>query len=112
MYINWNICAFDWIVLLAEDLSPLPEAENDGVTVTESLTPITETASSNTNNALQLGVSENQGDATTRDCSIQYETSISPLGGNNVHRITVWSFRQYAGYDLKTNPINKLFRPL
>ncbi|KAH0872084.1 hypothetical protein HID58_069446 [Brassica napus] len=62
-----------------EDLSPLPEADNGGVTVTESSTPIAESASSKTNIALQPKVSENSEDATTRDCSIQYQTSVSPL---------------------------------
>ncbi|KAF8097331.1 hypothetical protein N665_0291s0039 [Sinapis alba] len=65
---------------LGEDPSPLPEADNGGVTVTKSSTPIAEIASSNTNNALQPEVSEKPGDATTRDCSIQYQTSVSPLG--------------------------------
>ncbi|KAL0743023.1 hypothetical protein Bca4012_084536 [Brassica carinata] len=45
------------------------------------LTPIAETDSSKTNNALKPEVSENPGDATTRDCSMQYQTSVSPLGG-------------------------------
>ncbi|XP_009147798.1 uncharacterized protein LOC103871314 isoform X2 [Brassica rapa] len=65
---------------LGEDLSPLPEADNGGVTVTENSTPIVETDSSKTNNALQPEVLENSGDATTRDCSIQYQTYVSPLG--------------------------------
>ncbi|KAG2304880.1 hypothetical protein Bca52824_033531 [Brassica carinata] len=65
---------------LGENLSPLPEADNGGVTVTESSIPIAVTDSSKTNNALQPEVSENAGDATTRGCSIQYETSVSPLG--------------------------------
>ncbi|CAF2051236.1 unnamed protein product [Brassica napus] len=62
------------IFVLAEDLSPLPEADTGGVTVIENSTPIAETASSKTNSALQPE------DATTRACSIQYETSISLLG--------------------------------
>uniref|UniRef100_A0A0D3CNU7 Uncharacterized protein n=2 Tax=Brassica TaxID=3705 RepID=A0A0D3CNU7_BRAOL len=61
------------------DLSPLPEADNGGVTVTESSTPIAESASSKINIALQPKVSENSEDATSRDCSIQYQTSVSPL---------------------------------
>ncbi|CAN6927247.1 unnamed protein product [Brassica oleracea] len=65
--------------LSQKDLSPLPEADNGGVTVTESSTPIAESASSKTNIALQPKVSENSEDATTRDCSIQYQTSVSPL---------------------------------
>ncbi|CAF2081463.1 BnaC06g04140D [Brassica napus] len=65
---------------LGEDLSLLPEADNGGVTVTESSTPIAETASSKTNNALQPEVSDKPEDATTRDCSVQYETFVSPLG--------------------------------
>ncbi|CAN6917775.1 unnamed protein product, partial [Brassica oleracea var. botrytis] len=60
--------------VLAEDLSPLPEADTGGVTVIESSTPIAETASSKTNSVLQPE------DATTRACSIQYETYISLLG--------------------------------
>ncbi|KAL0899485.1 hypothetical protein Bca101_083446 [Brassica carinata] len=65
---------------LGDDLSPLPEADCGGVIVTESLTPITETASSNTNNALKPKVSEKPEDGTTTDCSIHYETFVSPLG--------------------------------
>ncbi|KAF3554452.1 hypothetical protein F2Q69_00016219 [Brassica cretica] len=57
-----------------KDLSPLPEADTGGVTVIESSTPIAETDSSKTNSALQPE------DATTRACSIQYETSISLFG--------------------------------
>ncbi|KAF2555827.1 hypothetical protein F2Q68_00013756 [Brassica cretica] len=57
-----------------KDLSPLPEADTGGVTVIESSTLIAETDSSKTNSALQPE------DATTRACSIQYETSISLLG--------------------------------
>ncbi|XP_048591125.1 uncharacterized protein LOC125575906 isoform X4 [Brassica napus] len=60
--------------LRKRNLSPLPEADTGGVTVIESSTPIAETASSKTNSALQPQ------DATTRACSIQYETSISLLG--------------------------------
>ncbi|CAE5959878.1 unnamed protein product [Arabidopsis arenosa] len=65
---------------LGEDLSPLREADNSGVTVRESSTPIAEATSSKTNNALQPEDSENPEDATTRDCSIQYQTFVSPLG--------------------------------
>ncbi|KAG7594789.1 hypothetical protein ISN45_Aa01g035230 [Arabidopsis thaliana x Arabidopsis arenosa] len=65
---------------LGEDLSHLREANNSGVTVRESSTPIAEAASSKTNNALQPEDSENPEDATTRDCSIQYQTFVSPLG--------------------------------
>ena len=64
----------------------MPEADTGGVTVIESSTPIAETASSKTNSALQPE------DATTRACSIQYETSISLLGGKNLHRVTVLLF--------------------
>ncbi|XP_056844317.1 uncharacterized protein LOC108808505 isoform X2 [Raphanus sativus] len=67
---------------LGEELSPLPGADNGGVTVKESSTPNTEIASFNTNNALQPEVSEKPGDAATRDCSVQYQTSVSPLGEN------------------------------
>ncbi|WZZ19144.1 hypothetical protein YC2023_112233 [Brassica napus] len=63
-----------WSLRKKKDLSPLPEADTGGVTVIESSTPIAETASSKTNSALQPE------DATTRACSIQYETSISLLG--------------------------------
>ncbi|WZZ63792.1 hypothetical protein YC2023_075162 [Brassica napus] len=63
-----------WSLKKRKDLSPLPEADTGGVTVIESSTPIAETASSKTNSALQPE------DATTRACSIQYETSISLLG--------------------------------
>ncbi|EFH42657.1 hypothetical protein ARALYDRAFT_919323 [Arabidopsis lyrata subsp. lyrata] len=65
---------------LGEDLSPLREADNSGVTMRESSTPIVEAASSKTNNALQPEDSENPEDATTRDCSIQCQTFASPLG--------------------------------
>ncbi|EFH70542.1 hypothetical protein ARALYDRAFT_474212 [Arabidopsis lyrata subsp. lyrata] len=65
---------------LGEDLSPLREADNCGVTVRESSTPIAEAAPSKTNNALQPEDSENPEDATTRDCSIQYQTFVFPLG--------------------------------
>ncbi|CAH8313012.1 unnamed protein product [Eruca vesicaria subsp. sativa] len=66
---------------LGEDLSPLSEADNGGVTVTESLTTIIQTISSKTNNALQPEVLENPEDpVTTRDCSVQYQTFVSPLG--------------------------------
>lgn len=70
---------------LGEDLSPLPEADSGGVTVTESSTPTAETASSKSNNALQPEVSDKPEDATTRDCSVQYETFVSPLGENMSH---------------------------
>lgn len=73
-------------VTLAEDLSPFLEADNGGVTLGESSTPIAEAASSMTSNALQPEVSEK---VTTRECSIQYQTSIAPLGGKNLYRITV-----------------------
>ncbi|XP_013596110.1 PREDICTED: uncharacterized protein LOC106304245 [Brassica oleracea var. oleracea] len=63
-----------WSLRKRKDLSPLPEADTGGVTVIESSTPIAETASSKMNSALQPK------DATTRACSIQYETSISLLG--------------------------------
>lgn len=66
------------------------EADNGGVTARESLTLITEAASSKTKNALQQEVSENPEEASTRDCSVQYQTNVSPLGGKNRHRITVW----------------------
>uniref|UniRef100_A0A1J3I803 Nucleolus and neural progenitor protein-like N-terminal domain-containing protein n=1 Tax=Noccaea caerulescens TaxID=107243 RepID=A0A1J3I803_NOCCA len=62
---------------LGKDLSPLLEADNGGVTLGESSTPIAEAASSMTNNALQPEVLEK---VTTRECSIQYQTSIAPLG--------------------------------
>ena len=75
--------------VLAEEISPLPEADSGGVTVTESSTPTAETASSKTNNALQPEVSDKPEDATTRDCSVQYETFVSPFGGKNLHGITV-----------------------
>ncbi|CAA7048436.1 unnamed protein product [Microthlaspi erraticum] len=65
---------------LGEDLSPVIEADNGGVTVRESSTPVAEAASSVTNDALQPEASENAEDATIRGCSIQYQTSISPLG--------------------------------
>ncbi|CAH2036367.1 unnamed protein product [Thlaspi arvense] len=66
---------------LGEDLSPLPEAaDNSDVTVRESSTPVAEAATSKTNNALQPEVSEDPVDATTRDCSIQYQTSAFTLG--------------------------------
>ncbi|CAH8280378.1 unnamed protein product, partial [Arabidopsis lyrata] len=78
---------------LGEDLSPLREADNSGVTMRESSTPIVEAASSKTNNALQPEDSENPEDATTRDCSIQCQTFASPLGGKNLHRMTVWLFQ-------------------
>ncbi|VYS48715.1 unnamed protein product [Arabidopsis thaliana] len=65
---------------LAEDLSPLLRADNSGATVRESSTPIDEAASSKTNIGLQPEDSENPEDATTRDCSVQYETFVSPLG--------------------------------
>ncbi|VVB00769.1 unnamed protein product [Arabis nemorensis] len=65
---------------LGEDLSPLLEADNSGVTVRESSPPIAEAARSNTNNALQPEVSVNPEDATTRNFSVQYQTSLSPLG--------------------------------
>ncbi|XP_009103398.1 uncharacterized protein LOC103829490 [Brassica rapa] len=65
-----------WSLRKKKDLSPLPEADTGGVTVIESSTPIAETASSKTNSALQPE------DATTRACSIQYETSISLLGAD------------------------------
>ncbi|XP_020867442.1 uncharacterized protein LOC9330344 isoform X3 [Arabidopsis lyrata subsp. lyrata] len=68
---------------LGEDLSPLREADNCGVTVRESSTPIAEAAPSKTNNALQPEDSENPEDATTRDCSIQYQTFVFPLGDEN-----------------------------
>ena len=84
LFCNGNIFAFDWTVPLAEDLSPLPEADNGGVTVTESSTPIAESASSKINIALQPKVSENSEDATSRDCSIQYQTSVSPLRGKKI----------------------------
>ncbi|KAG7600139.1 hypothetical protein ISN44_As06g042670 [Arabidopsis suecica] len=65
---------------LGEDLSPLLEADNSGVTVRESSTPIAEAASSKTNTGLQPDDSEKTEDATTRNCSVQYETFVSPLG--------------------------------
>ena len=86
----------------------MPEADNGGVTVTENSTPIVETDSSKTNNALQPEVLENSGDATTRDCSVQYQTYVCPLGGKNLHKVTFWSFREDAGYVLSTYPISKL----
>jgi hypothetical protein len=70
----------------------LLEADNSGVTLRESSTPIAEAASSKTNNASQPEDSENLEDTTTKDCSIQYQTFVSPLGGKNLHRITVWWF--------------------
>jgi hypothetical protein len=77
---------------LAEDLSPLLRADNSGATVRESSTPIDEAASSKTNIGLQPEDSENPEDATTRDCSVQYETFVSPLGGKNLLVISVWLF--------------------
>lgn len=74
-----------YVCPLGEDLSPLPEADSGGVTVTESSTPTAETASSKSNNALQPEVSDKPEDATTRDCSVQYETFVSPLGENMSH---------------------------
>lgn len=56
------------------------EADNSGVTLRESSTPIAEAASSKTNNASQPEDSENLEDTTTKDCSIQYQTFVSPLG--------------------------------
>ena len=76
--------------------------------MTKSSIAIAETASSKTNNVLLPEVSENPGDATTRDCSIQYQTSVCPLGGKNFHRVTFWSFREDAGYVLSTYPISRL----
>ncbi|CAL9218454.1 unnamed protein product [Arabidopsis halleri] len=65
---------------LGEDLSPLLEVDNSGVTVRESSTPIAEEASSKTSIGLQAEDSEKTEDATTRNCSVQYETFVSPLG--------------------------------
>jgi hypothetical protein len=82
----------DLIVPFPEDLSPLLRADNSGATVRESSTPIDEAASSKTNIGLQPEDSENPEDATTRDCSVQYETFVSPLGGKNLLVISVWLF--------------------
>ncbi|ESQ30384.1 hypothetical protein EUTSA_v10011488mg [Eutrema salsugineum] len=65
---------------LGEDLSPLLEADNDGVTLREKCSPIAESASSKNNNALQTENSENPEDTTTRDCSVQYQTFVSLFG--------------------------------
>ncbi|KAL1207099.1 hypothetical protein V5N11_004305 [Cardamine amara subsp. amara] len=64
---------------LGEDLSPMLEAENGGVTVTEISTPIAEAVSSKTNNGVQPDDSENPEDATPRTCSVQYHTFDSLL---------------------------------
>ncbi|CAN7019005.1 hypothetical protein IGI04_022074 [Brassica rapa subsp. trilocularis] len=62
---------------LGEDLSRSPEADNGGVTVTT----IVQTISAKTNNVLQPEVSEKSEDAgTSRDCSVQYQRFVSPLG--------------------------------
>lgn len=70
---------------IPEDLSPLLEADSSGVTVRKSSTPIAEAASSKTNIGLQPEDSEKPEDVTTRDCSVQYETFVSPLGGKTPH---------------------------
>ncbi|KAL0803587.1 hypothetical protein Bca101_096077 [Brassica carinata] len=83
--------------VLAEDLSPLPEADTGGVTVIESSTPIAETASSKTNSALQPE------DATTRACSIQYETSISLLG--DIHCFSVANGKRLKSLEDMSPPL-------
>ncbi|XP_010461932.1 PREDICTED: uncharacterized protein LOC104742611 [Camelina sativa] len=65
---------------LGEDLSPLLDADNDGVTVRESSSPIAEAASSKTDNAMQPEDSENPEDPVTIPCSVQYHTFASTLG--------------------------------